>query len=86
MERVFLRPSTTMYDGMNSVDEIVGEYCAYLSLLSDADLKREFNEITSKWIESPSVMNVRMHQNAKQRMLERGLLEQSHVTNFMREM
>ena len=86
MERVFLRPSTIAYDGMNSIEEIVGEYCAYLSILSDADLKREFRDMTAKWMASPTVINVRMHQKAKQKMLERGLIEQRQPFEIAPEM
>lgn len=86
MERVYLRPSTIAYDGMNSVDEIVGEYAAYLSVLSDADLKREFRDMSAKWMACPTVMNVRMHQRAKQKMLERGLLEQRQLHEIAPEM
>lgn len=86
MERVFLRPSTIAYDGMNSIDEIIGEYVAYLSILSDTDLKREFNEISSAWLGSPTIMHTRMFQKAKQKMLERGLLEQSQNLGIAPEM
>ena len=76
MERVYLKPSTIAYDGLNSIEEIVGEYKGFLSILSDKDLKLEYAEIQSKWIASPTVMNVRMFENAKQKMLERGLMQQ----------
>ena len=86
MERVFLRPSTIAYDGMNSIDEIVGEYDAYLSILSDVDLKREFRDISATWMGSPTVMNVRMFQKAKQKMLERGLISQNQHIEIAPEM
>ena len=76
MERVFLRPSTIAYDGMNSIDEIVGEYKGFLSVLSDADLKREYSEIQSKWVSSPTIMNVRMFELAKNKMIEKGFIQQ----------
>ena len=86
MERVYLRPSTIAYDGMNSVEEILGEYSGYLSVLSDADLKREFRDISAAWMASPTVMNVRMFQRAKQKMLEKGLIEQRQVVENIPEM
>ncbi len=74
MERTYLRPSTKAYDGMNSIDEIVGEYNGYTSILSDKDLKSEFENIRTAWLNSPTIMNVRMFECAKRKMLERGLM------------
>ena len=76
MERVYLRPSTKAYDGMNSVEEILGEYNGYTSVLSDKDLKSEYANIRTAWLNSPTIMNVRMFELAKNKMIERGLLEQ----------
>ena len=76
MEKTFLRPSTKAYDGMNSIEEILGEYVGYTSILSDKDLKGEYANIRAAWLNSPTIMNVRMFEIAKQKMLERGLLSQ----------
>ena len=74
MERTFLRPSTTAYDGMNSIEEILGEYNGYTSVLSDKDLKGEYENIRNAWLNNPTIMNVRMFEIAKKKMLERGLM------------
>ena len=74
MERTYLRPSTQAYDGMNSIEEILGEYKGYTSILSDRDLKGEYQNIRTAWLNSPTIMNVRMFEVAKQKMLERGLM------------
>ena len=74
MERTYLRPSTQAYDGMNSIEEILGEYKGYTSILSDKDLKGEYENIRTAWLNSPTIMNVRMFEVAKQKMLERGLM------------
>ena len=88
MEKTFLRPSTIAYDGMNSIEEIMGEYNGYLSVVSDRDLKTEFVERRADFVSSPTVMNVRMFKRAKEKMLERGLLnenaEQKENNNFSR--
>ena len=90
MEKIFLRPSTIAYDGMNSIEEIMGEYNGYLSVVSDRDLKTEFTERRAKFVSSPTVMNVRMFKRAKEKMLERGLLnenaEQKENNDFSRQM
>ena len=78
MGKVFLRPSTKAYDGLNNIEEILGEYQGYLSILSDSDLKNEFKNIKKEWLGSPTVLNVRMYENAKQKMIERGLLNISN--------
>ena len=44
MGNIILKPSTFAYDGMNSIEEILGEYNAYLKLLPYNELKREFTE------------------------------------------
>lgn len=74
MERIYLRPSTQAYDGMNSIEEILGEYNGYTSILSDKDMKGEFQNIKTAFLKSPTIMNVRMFEIAKQKMLERGLM------------
>ena len=74
MERTYLRPSTKAYDGMNSIDEIVGEYNGYTSILSDRDLASEYRNIRGAWLKSPTILNVRMFEIAKQKMIERGLM------------
>ena len=74
MERVFLRPSTIAYDGMNSIEEILGEYKGYTSILSDSDLKGEYQNIRTAWLNSPTIMNVRMFEIAKSKMLEKGFI------------
>ena len=74
MERTYLRPSTKAYDGMNSIDEIVREYNGYTSILSDRDLASEYRNIRGAWLKSPTILNVRMFEIAKQKMRERGLL------------
>ena len=90
MEKTFLRPSTIAYDGMNSIEEIMGEYNGYLSVVSDRDLKTEFAERRASFVSSPTVMNVRMFKRVKEKMLERGLLnentEQNENNNFGRQM
>jgi len=74
MERTYLRPSTQAYDGMNSIEEILEEYKGYTSILSDRDLKGEYENIRSAWLKSPTILKVRMFEVAKQKMIERGLL------------
>lgn len=86
MNKTFLRPSTIAYDGMNSIDEIMGEYNGYLSVLPDKDLKTEFSERRTEFNSSPTILNVRMYKRAKQKMLERGLMAESENQNFGREM
>lgn len=86
MVKTFLRPSTIAYDGMNSIDEIMGEYNGYLSVLSDKDLKLEFLERKSEFVSSPTISNVRMFERAKQKMLERGLINENQNQNYGREM
>ena len=81
MERTYLRPSTQAYDGMNSIEEILGEYKGYTSILSDRDLKGEYENIRSAWLNSPTIMNVRMFEVAKQKMLERGLIAPQSTKN-----
>lgn len=81
MERVYLRPSTKAYDGMNSIEEIIGEYNGYTSILSDKDLKREYENIRTAWLNSPTIMNVRMFELAKRKMLERGLFIDKVASN-----
>ena len=81
MERTYLRPSTQAYDGMNSIEEILGEYKGYTSILSDRDLKGEYENIRTAWLNSPTIMNVRMFEVAKQKMLERGLMSPQSGNN-----
>ena len=81
MERTYLRPSTNAYDGMNSIEEILGEYNGYTSILSDKDLKGEYENIRSAWLNSPTIMNIRMFELAKNKMLERGLMSPQNSNN-----
>lgn len=68
MERTYLRPST------QAIEEILGEYKGYTSILSDRDLKGEYQNIRTAWLNSPTIMNVRMFEVTKQKMIERGLM------------
>ena len=86
MEKIILKPSTKAYDGMNSIEEIMGEYNGYLSVISDKDLKTEFDERKSDFLSSPTIMNVRMFKRSKEKMLDRGLISQNQNQNYMREM
>ena len=81
MEITYLRPSTKYYDGMNGIEEILGEYNDYTSILSDKDLKGEYENIRSAWLNSPTILNVRMFEVAKQKMLERGLMSPQNGNN-----
>ena len=76
MGNIILKPSTFAYDGMNSIEEILGEYNAYLKLLPYNELKREFEERKSAWLGLPTILNIRMYQRSKAAMLERGLLSE----------
>lgn len=86
MEKVILKPSTKAYDGMNSIDEIIGEYDAYLALLSDKDLKCEFEERKTAWLSCPTISSVRMYMRCKEKMLERGLMSDKLDLNYSAEM
>lgn len=81
----FIRPSTKAYDGMNSIEEIMGEYNGYLSVLSERDLKLEFAERRSAWLSSPTILNVRMFERAKEKMLEHGFEIGSFVCENLKE-
>lgn len=86
MNTTYLRPSTIAYDGMNSIDEIMGEYNGYLSVLSERDLKLEYAERKTAWLESPTILNVRMFEKAKNKMLEKGLLSSQESAESGREL
>lgn len=86
MSKIILKSSTKAYDGMNSIEDIMGEYSAYLLMLSDKDLKREYEERRSNWLESPTIMNVEMFRRVKNKMLEHGLFGSKENSNFEREM
>lgn len=86
MEKIFLRPSTIAYDGMNSIEEIMGEYNGYLAVLPDKDLKREFEERKTEWLSCPTIASVRMYQRCKDKMLERGLMSSESELNFGAEL
>ena len=73
-QRFIIRPSTFAYDGMNTIEEILGEYNGYLDLLDENDLKREFSLRNKEFMSSPTIFNVRMYMRAKEKMLEKGLL------------
>lgn len=85
MNRTYLRPSTKAYDGMNSIEEIMGEYSAYLLHLSDKDLIREYKERRHAWLDSPTIMNVEMFRRVKSKMLEYGLSTGERLTNIEEE-
>lgn len=86
MSKTFIRPSTIAFDGMNSIEEILKEYQGYLSVLSDNDLKLEFAERKSTWLSSPTILNVRMFEMAKAKILERGLETGGILQNNNQEM
>lgn len=86
MNKIILKPSTKAYDGMNSIEDIMGEYSAYLLLLSEKDLKREYEERRNNWLNSPTIMNVEMYRRVKMKALEHGLFGSKENANFEREM
>ena len=68
-----IKPSTFAYDGMNTIDEIMGEYDGFLSILSDNDLIDEFKLRSKEFVSDMTVINVRMYNKARSKMLEKGL-------------
>lgn len=74
MERTIYKPSVSEYGEGLYVEDVLKKYDEYISLLSDENLKGEYKNIRSAWLNSPTVCNVRMFEIAKQKMLERGLL------------
>ena len=71
-QKYIIKPSTFAYDGMNTIEEILGEYHGYLGLLSEKDLKREYLMRSEEFSSSPTIFNVRMFMKVKQKMLEKG--------------
>ncbi len=71
-QRFIIKPSTFAYDGMNTIEEILGEYNGYLGLLDKNDLKQEYMLRSKEFSSSPTIFNVRMFLRAKEKMLERG--------------
>lgn len=73
-QKFYIKPSTFAYDGMNTIDEILGEYNGYLDMLDLNDLKREYSMRSVEFSSSPTVFNVRIFLRAKEKMIEKGLL------------
>lgn len=71
-QRFIIKPSTFAYDGMNTIEEILGEYNGYLGLLDNNDLKQEYLTRSKEFSSSPTIYNVRMFLRVKEKMLERG--------------
>jgi hypothetical protein len=71
-QRYIIKPSTFAYDGMNTIEEILGEYNGYLGVLSSKDLKQEYLQRRQEFSSNPIIFNVRMYLKAKEKMLERG--------------
>ena len=71
-QRYIIKPSTFAYDGMNTIEEILGEYNGYLSVLSSKDLKQEYLQRSKEFSSYPTIFNVRMYLKVKEKMLERG--------------
>ncbi|MBE5755560.1 MAG: hypothetical protein IJ310_05735 [Clostridia bacterium] len=71
-QRYIIKPSTFAYDGMNTIEEILGEYNGYLGVLDSNDLKKEYIERSREFSSSPTIFNVRMFLRVKEKMLERG--------------
>ena len=71
-QRYIIKPSTIAYDGMNTIEEILGEYNGYLGVLSSKDLKQEYLQRSKEFGSSPTIFNVRMYLKVKEKMLERG--------------
>lgn len=80
MERYLIKSSNIKYDKFNSVEDALGEYDKYTSIISDADLKKEFKSVRSDFLSLPINMNVRKYLIAKQKMRERGLLTEQVAT------
>ena len=91
MSEIILKPSTKAYDGMNSIDDIIKEYHAYLSIVSknESALKSEYKKVQEEFFERPNIFNVRKFEAAKNKMLELGLLKSGGIRqndNFELEM
>jgi hypothetical protein len=71
-QRYIIKPSTFAYDGMNTIEEILGEYNGYLGLLDKKDLKQEYLLRSKEFSSSPTIFNVRMFLRVKEKMLEKG--------------
>lgn len=71
-QRFIIKPSTFAYDGMNTIEEILGEYNGYLGLLDKNDLKQEYMLRSKEFSSSPTIFNVRMFLRVKEKMLEKG--------------
>lgn len=74
MERYIIKSSNVKYDEFNSVEDALGEYDKYTSIISDADLKEEYKNVRADFLSLPINMNVRKYLISKQKMLERGLM------------
>lgn len=74
MERYIIKSSNVKYDEFNSVEDALGEYDKYTSIISDADLKEEYKNVRADFLSLPINMNVRKYLISKQKMLERGLI------------
>lgn len=71
-QRYIIKPSTFAYDGMNTIEEILGEYNGYLGVLGTNDLKQEYLLRSGEFSSSPTIFNVRMFLRVKEKMLEKG--------------
>ena len=76
-ERYYLKPSAIAFDGMNSNDDIVKEYNAFLLLLPEKELKSEYIESLRAYNSNPIILNVRKFRAVENLMLEKGLLNTS---------
>ena len=74
MEQRIYKPSVSEYDEGLYVEDVLKKYDEYISLLSDENLKGEYKNIRSAWLNSPTVCNVRMFEKAKSKMLEKGFI------------
>ena len=77
MSKIILKESAVAYDGVNSIDDIVKKYHAYLSIISknESALKSEYIKVQEDFFERPNVFNTRKFEAAKNKMLELGLLK-----------
>ena len=67
-QRFIIKPSTFAYDGMNTIEEILGEYNGYLGLLDKNDLKQEYLLRSKEFSSSPTIFNVRMYLKVKEKI------------------
>ena len=81
MGKLLYKASVEKFDELNDVELILGEYNGYTSILSDEDLKEEYKNVRTDWLECPIVMNVRKFEIAKSKMIERGLLPRQTETS-----